>query len=482
MTSQPLPTHSTSILNINDVPSPPEHWLKGSLGRFDPEQFHTFLYQNSLLLGSIYKIHLMKKPMVVLTDPQVIQKILKQRPDTYRRASQMERVFTEMGVQGVFSAEGEQWQRYRKLMNPAFRTSQIKQFYATLNDITQRLCHAVADAGECFNFQQLIQRYTVDTTSMLSFGYDLNTLENPNSALQQHLCKIFPMIAVRNKAPIAYWKYFKLKKDRELDESLVFVRAQVAVFIDAAREKLAQKQLEANNSDQPVVAENMLESMLISRDENGLGFSDHELFGNVITLLLAGEDTTANTLAWAIDYLADHEDLQDRLYQEINQQLPSVDGCAPPLSWEQLDACPLVLGVIQESMRLKPVAPYIFLEGCEDTVIAGYNIPKGVLLTLLLSANSYDESIFEDALSFKPERWAQMSEQTLKQVNRDLMPFGGGARLCPGRLLSLVEMKIALIELLRRFKFSRAKGYGPAVERLTFTLIPDQLMVTAHKR
>lgn len=476
------PAAQAKPLTLKDLPSPAEHWLKGSIGRFDPEQLHNFLYQHSLELGSIFKIHLMKKPMVVLTEPKVIQKILKQRPDTYRRASQMESVFKDMGVHGIFSAEREQWQRYRKLMNPAFRSGQIKQFYQTLNSITQRLCDSVAEAGSCFNFQQLIQRYTVDTTSVLSFGYDINTLQNPDSELQQHLCKIFPMIAVRNKAPVAYWKWFKLKKDRELDQSLAFVRQQVATFIDSARDKLAQKQREKLDGNDEVLADNMLESMLLSRDENGVGFSDDELFGNVITLLLAGEDTTANTLAWAIDYLAEDEALQDRLYDEINQQLPLVDGKAPELRWDQLDSCPLVLGVIQESMRLKPVAPYVFLEGCEDTEISGYQIPKGVMLTLILSASSYDEDLFESAHSFKPERWGQMSEQALKQVNRDLMPFGGGARLCPGRLLSLVEMKIALIELLRRFKFSRAEGYGLAVERLKFTLIPDQLMVTAHKR
>lgn len=481
MTTQAL-LDTPVIQTLNDLPSPKEHWLKGSIGRYEPEQLHNYLYQNSLELGPIHKFHLMKKPVVVLTDPKAIQTILKKRPETYRRASQMEDVFKEMGIHGVFSAEGEQWQRYRKLMNPAFRTSQIKQFYDTLNTVTQRLCRAVSDISTAFNFQLLIQRYTVDTTSLLSFGYDINTLENPESELQQHLCKIFPMIATRNKAPVAYWRWFRLKKDRELDKSLQQVKQQVSVFIENARAKIDKKQRDSKGEGGEALADNMLESMLLSRDEKGQGFSDDELFGNVITLLLAGEDTTANTLGWAIDYLADNEPLQDRLYQEINENLPLVDGEAPVLSWDQLDACPLVLGVIQEAMRLKPVAPFLFLEGCDDSEVMGYQIPKGVLMMLVLSASSYDESLFDDALSFKPERWQTMTEQELKQVNKDLMPFGGGARLCPGRLLSLVEMKIALIELLRRFKFRRADGCGPAVERLKFTLIPDNLMVTAHKR
>lgn len=473
---------SLNPLNLSDLPTPPEHWLKGSIGRFKPEQLHRYFLDHAEQLGPIYKIHLLRKPCIVLTDAKAIQKIFKDRPHTYRRSKVMEKVFAEMGTHGIFTAEGDQWSRYRKLMNPAFRTGQIKQFYQSLGSITDRLIKALEQSPKVFNFQPLIQRYTVDITSLLSFGYDINTLDNPDNELQEHLCKIFPMISIRIKSPIPYWRWFKLKKDRDLDASLKVVHQQVAEFIEIAKAKLHQRQAQAADNSEEFLADNLLEAMLLSRDDNNEGFNDDELVGNVFTLLLAGEDTTANTLAWTVDFLADREDLQDQIFEEIEANLPRTNGEIAPLKFDQLDSCPLLLAVINESMRLRPAASILTMQGLEDSEVCGYHVPKDTPIFMHLSATSFDPDVFDQPNEFKPERWLSMSEAQLKQVNKDLMPFGGGTRLCPGRLLSLVEMKMALIEMLRRYRFTRPEGYSAGKELLNFTLMPDQVMVTVTAR
>jgi cytochrome P450 len=198
---------------------------------------------------------------------------------------------------------------------------------------------------------------------------------------------------------------------------------------------------------------------------------------------LAGEDTTANTLAWAIDYLVDKPALQDEMYAEIQANYPAATAEeSGALNYDDLDKFPLSFAAAQESMRLKPVAPYLYLEGYQDEVIEGYEIPKGTMLVALLSNEGFNAGLFPEPQAFKPQRWLNLSAETRKQYAAELMPFGFGARLCPGRQLSFVEMKLTLIELLRRYKFSRRPGYGPTKEIFAFTMVPDNLVVDVFPR
>lgn len=444
------------------IPKPKEHWLKGSLGLFLPEEFHLYLAKLSKDLGSIYKIHFLGKAIVVVSDSDTVGHILKSRPEQFRRVSQIETVFKELGVHGVFSADGDDWRRQRKLLNPAFKPSQVKKFYPGLRDITEGLCRVMKNQGE-FDFQKLIQRYTVDMTTMLAFGYDLNTLDNPDSELQKSLDVVFPRISERLKAPIPYWRWFKLKADREVESALAKIGESVNLFIDVAEKRLAA-------GKEPT---NILEALLLESQNQR-----EDIFGNAITLLLAGEDTTANTLSWAIYYLASHPELQELAWNEIEKNYPQ----GRKLDWDDLDNFPYVFGAIQESMRLKPVAPFLYLEPKEDVVIEGYEVPKGTMITALLSANNHVSELFNNPSAFDPSRWLDIDDETRKTHSSKLFPFGAGGRLCPGMQLSFVEMKLALIEMLRHFRFERPKDAGEVRESFEFTVRPKNLIVRAITR
>lgn len=450
------------VKSFKAIPKPKEHWLKGSIGLFQPEEFHLYLRKLRNNLGSIYKIHFMKKPVIVVSDSKTVFHILKNRPGKFRRVSQIEAVFKELGIHGAFSAEGSDWRRHRKLLNPSFKPSQLKKFYPSLQEITERLCGKIEEQNE-FDFQKLIQRYTVDITTLLAFGYNLNTLDNPESELQKSLDLVFPRVSQRLKTPFPYWRYFKLKCDRELDAALVKIRERVSVFIDAAQERL-------NNGKEP---SNILESMLSEKDHN-----PEDIFGNSITLLLAGEDTTAHSIAWAIYYLIKNPEMQALAQQEIDRQYPS----ERKLDWDDLDDFPYIFGAIQESIRLKPVVQYLYFEAKEDLTLNGYRVPKGVMITTLLSANSEVDELFNNPKAFEPKRWMGLDDQFKHDHANTLFPFGAGSRLCPGMQLAFVEMKLALIELLRNYTFEQVAEAGEVKESCEFTIRPKNLIVKATKR
>lgn len=449
---------------LKEMPKPDEYLIRGSLGKFRLEETHTYLTELTKSLGPIYRLRILSKRMVVVSDPIVVGQILKSRPEKFRRVRQIESVFSELGMHGTFSTEGESWHNHRKLLNPAFRPSTVKHYLSTIQTIVNRLCkvinrHADEEIDSApFDFQVLIQQFSVDVTSSLAFGFDLNTLENPESELQRAFEVIFTQIASRLKSPIPYWRYIKFQKDRELEKAMVLVKLTGKKFIQTATDRM-KGGAEPNS---------LLENMIYYGDA-----SSEDILGNVITLLLAGEDTTANTIAWVMHYLIDDLELQRDLFEEVDQHYPRNEV----LAWQDLGKFQLVNGAVKESIRLKPVAPLLYLEPTIDQEILGYNIPAGTMTTVLLSSSSFDSLVFENPSRFDPRRW--LNVEIDQAASGMLHPFGNGSRQCPGMQLALIEAKMVLIELIRQFEFSRVSA---TTESFEFTVKPRNLVVSAKRR
>jgi cytochrome P450 len=466
-------TQTPPALKFNQIPGPKSHFLLGNLTDFKLEKIHLFLENTVKEYGNIVKIKMANKPGVILSDPETVQKCLKRRPDAFRRFSAVESVFAEMGVDGVFSAEGERWKRHRELIMPAFKPAQVKAFYPILDKISKRLNVALANklstetAYEAVDIQAIFKNYTTDITTKLAFGVDTDCLGNKESELRNSLNTIFPITNERLKSPFPYWRFFKLAKDRQLERSLVTVKKHLAGYIANAQIKLTQ---DPNPS-------NILESMIIATNDQGEQFSEAELFANALTVLLAGEDTTANTLAWTIHYLANNPKIQENIHQEIINGLTEETP-----EYDQLENFPITFAAAQEAIRLKPVAPFMYMENINDEIIEGHHIPAGTLIFMMLNQQSSNEDLFPNAEQFNPMRWLDISSEQKRTFSKVLMPFGAGSRLCPGRLLSFIEMKAALITILKQYRFSQHKGEDNTEESFEFTLIPKGLRVNIYRR
>src|SRR6185503_18318537 len=331
-----------------------------------------------------------------------------------------------------------------------------------------RWLHA-AQARESIDLQADLMRYTVDVTAGLAFDADVNTIESGEDRIQRHLDKIFPALFRRLMAPFPYWRWLRMPFDRKLDKSLVELRQAVNEFITRAR---ARMDAEPARRAAPT---NLLEAMLAARDTEGSGVDDGDVAGNVLTMLLAGEDTTANTLAWMI-YLLGHN---PRAFERARSEVRSAMGGAPlPDQYEQLARLPFIDACINETMRLRPVAPIIILEAGRDSVVAGLRIPQGQLVMCLMRPGALDEKHFPDPQSFDPARWLEAGSRSASSAKRVAMPFGAGPRLCPGRYLAMLEMKMVMAMLLASFDIESV-GAGPhggePREHLAFTMYPEGL-------
>jgi cytochrome P450 len=200
-----------------------------------------------------------------------------------------------------------------------------------------------------------------------------------------------------------------------------------------------------------------------------------EVAGNVSTMLLAGEDTTSNSLAWLIWLLQQHPVALQRAREEVLRCAPSLEA----LTVEALGQLDFLDACVQESMRLKPAAPFISVEALESTTVGDVAIDKGTIVLCLMRDTSPENPHFENAPRFDPGRWLQES------VNRKaVMPFGAGPRICPGRYLALLEIKMAMTMLLARFdiaSIATAHG-GEPDERVAFAMSPETLHMRLRLR
>ena len=199
-------------------------------------------------------------------------------------------------------------------------------------------------------------------------------------------------------------------------------------------------------------------------------------------MLLAGEDTTANSMAWMLDLFQRNPACLEKVQAEVRTVMQGHDEFTPELlaNMEYLEAC------IHETMRLKPVAPFPAGAGAERNHggrCAGAQ--RGPDLEPVLRRDAVNETYFEKAAQFRPERWLGDMDGGKSSSGKSIaMPFGSGPRMCPGRYLALLEIKLCIGMLLNHFEIVevRPEGGGETHERMNFTMTPDDLVMKLAPR
>ena len=277
----------------------------------------------------------------------------------------------------------------------------------------------------------------------------------------------------RALAPFPYWRYVKLPADRALDRSIAVVTTSIDGFIAQARDRL--KADPARREHPP----NLLEAMIVAADAQGSGITGREVAGNVMTMLLAGEDTTANTISWMIYLLTRHPETLALAQAEVRAH-------AGDLSPERMAALDYVEACAHETMRLKPVGPFNSLVSLRECVIGDVRVPARAAVLCLMRRDSVDDRFVPQASSFQPERWLGTGgpAQAANSARRISMPFGAGPRVCPGRILAMLEIKMAMAVLLDRFDIESVAtpDGGEAREHMAFSMSPVGLSMRLRAR
>lgn len=463
--SAKLGATSAPLRAIADLGGPATVPFFGNMLQVDRNRVHQDIEALCKVHGRFFKLNFAGRTLLVVADHEASARILKDRPAGFQRSSQLNVAASSMGMDlGLFSAEGDAWSKQRRMVMASFAPQRIRAYFPAMLAVVTRLekrWHKAATQGVSIDLQADLMRYTIDTITGLAFGHNVNSLEADGDVIQRHLDEIFPALFGRLFSILPYWKLIKLPSDRRAERSVAEVNKAIDQFIVNARKRIAQ---DPTRRDNPT---DLLEAFVVAAESEGEQLTDADVKGNVLTMLLAGEDTTANTLAWLIYLLKQNPQTLAKAREEVMRVVP---GGLADFTTESMAELDYLEACAQEAMRLKPVAPFLPVEAKKDTIVGDIAVPAGTLVWNVLRHDSMSDKHVSDPDAFKPERWL-IENNGLKHLST---PFGSGPRVCPGRYLALLEIKMAMAMLLHSFEIDSVDTPDgqPARELMAFTMGP----------
>ncbi len=473
------PPQATTLRSLDDLPGPRGLPVLGNALDLKPKELHRIVDGWADEFGPMFVFRVATQRILTVSDAETIHQLLRDRPERFRRWRKIEGIATDIKADGLFTAESAKWRRQRKFVMHALNAGHVREFIPRLEEVAGRLRRRwwrAALAGTPFDAHADLTRFTVDVTSGLAFGKDLNSLEDQVDPIQNHLDKIFPAVARRLTALFPYWRYVQLPADREVADAVREIGKIIDGLIVETRARLVETPaLRAKPS-------NLLEALVAAQDKDDEGPSDDEISANVMTLLLAGEDTTANTLSYMIHFLMEYPHVQSAVQEEVDRvfglaEQPWQDPATP-------DRLQYIEAFANEAMRCKPVGGHIlFLEPNEDVQIQDVFVPKGTPILALNGHPGMQEANFAQAHEFRPERWLQAAQENAGAHNaKAFMPFGAGPRFCPGRQLAMLQIKMVMAMLCRDFEISHQADAQPLEDIYNFAVSPINVYAILRPR
>lgn len=337
----------------------------------------------------------------------------------------------ELFGNGLLTSEGEFWLRQRRLSQPAFHRTRIASYADVMVREAERRLDGWRD-GEVLDIHREMMETTLAIATRTLFGVDLG----PKMPVVADALDAF----IRQNAGISVWRLFlKLPTPTRL-RFLRGVRALDDIVYGIIRERRASG-----------MGDDLLSDLLRAQDEDGSFMTDQQLRDEVMTMLLAGHETTALALSWAWYLLVTHPEAQAELHQEVDRVL---SGRA--LAASDVARLAFTNNVIRETMRLYPPAWLMTRRAAEKVEIGGYVVPVGSNIIVSPWVTHRDARFFPSPEAFKPERWADERMQAVPKFA--YFPFGGGPRACIGNNFALMEASILLAAVAQRFQINLVAG------------------------
>jgi cytochrome P450 len=365
-----------------------------------------------------------------------IEALLTTQAKSFRKAGSLRSpFFARLVGNGLVTSEGDFWRRQRRLAQPAFHRQRISTYGEVMVDYAQRAIDKWRP-GEEIDISKDMTRLTLEIVVKTLFNADVSNDADHVGAMLSEVVKPFASQAtlkwiLDNRLPTpGHRRYFKAVS--EIDR-IVF-----RIISDRR----------ASKSDEG----DLLSMLLQAQDDDGSQMNDAQLRDEVMTLFLAGHETTALALSWSWYLLATHPEAEAKFHAEIDEVLqgrvPTVDDLRK-LTYTEM--------IAKEAMRLYPPAYAVGREALEDTEIGGFRVPKGSQVFAFQWVTHRDERYFERPDKFEPERWTPERSERLPKYA--YFPFGGGPRQCIGNYFAMMEVVLLLATIGQRFRFSLAPNH-----------------------
>jgi cytochrome P450 len=404
--------------------------LLPALSPFDPDPL-AFGLRIARQFGDIAHYQLGPLHVYQLNHPDLVRQILVEQPERFLKPRLLKRAFRPFAGDGLFTSDGALWKQQRKLIQPAFHHRQLELYGDVMVENAIRMIESFMD-GQVREISAEMAKLTLGVVVKSLFGADL-----PPEAgeIGQSMLAVLDAANERLNSVLRIPSWVPTRRNLRERRALAELDAMFHVLIQAHRTSPERH--------------NDLLSMLLAAvdEERGARMSDQQLRDEMMTLFLAGHETTANALTWTWYLLSRHSWVEAKLLEELRRVLA---GRAPAVA--DLPKLPYTEMVIREAVRLYPPAPGIAREPIEDVSIGGYDVPKGSLVILNTYALQRDGRFFIDPERFDPERFAPGWEERIPRYA--YLPFGGGPRVCIGNAFAMMEARLIVATVAQCYQLS----------------------------
>ena len=380
-------------------------------------------------------------PFVITWNTEFCKQIFIKDRETFTKFIPIKSIMDLFG-NSVAIVDGEEWKKQREILNPSFKLDYIKSLTITFINYSEKLCFMLEDFAKTSNIflpYDWMSKFTLDNLGKAGFGFEFQCLDNIDT--HSDIYNAYTVLAESIIDPLRILPFYDdlpLKKNKKFKESR-------KVFFDWAKQMIDKKRELQLNNTQSDETPDLLDAMVSAHDKDGL--SDNELLQNIFLFFTAGHETTSGSLTGVLYYLSKYPDLQEECYEEINTIIGNNE-----LSHVNVKKLTILNNVINETMRLLNPARSLIRKTACDCNLGDYFIPKGSAISVGIRNLHLDPDTWgPDANEFSIDRWSP--ERVKERPSIAYMPFGYGPRICLGMNFALLEMRIALVYLLRKFKF-----------------------------
>jgi cytochrome P450 len=395
--------------------------------------------------GDTYRVQQTNGHLYVTRDADHARDILVTHATAFDKQHSAFQLLARVLGDGLVTSDGEHWRRQRRLTQPAFARPRMQQYSELMVEEAARACSQLAQRSQ-IDLSREMNRLTLRVVTRSLFGQVWDD-DGETAATMVELNRLF--------LTPPQWLRVWPGAQRRFDRTVAQLDAIMDRIIAAKRDELTRP--DAATGD-------LMSTLMLARDEHGQALSSRDLRDQLLTLYLAGHETTSHALTWTLYLLTQHPDvcakLQDELAQVLGGRLPTFDD---------LPALPYTEQVIKEGLRLYPPAFTLPRRACADTQIGPYSVAKGDEVVVWVYHVHRDPRVYPEPERFRPERFSAQQEATRPKYA--YLPFGAGQRACIGQMFAMLEAQLILATLLSRLRFEYAAKRAPRI-RLGVTLAP----------
>ncbi len=408
--------------------------------------------------GDIVRVRYGPVTSVYVNHPDLIQEFLVKQSKNFRKDDILKRAFRSYTGESIFTSDDEVWRKQRKLMQPAFHSQRIGNYADDIVNLTQDTI-SNWNHGDVVDIKEIIPDLTSKIILKTMFGMeDDSHYQMISDALNQFFQFAAEDVTASSSPPM----WLPTPRNQKIKTVMATLKTLYQEVIDEWR-KIGE-----DRGD-------LLSMLMLAQYDDGSTMSDDQIMSELNTIFIAGHETTANTIIFALTTLSDYPDIVDKLRAELSTVL---EDC--PAKLTDLKSLTYSAQIIKETQRLFPSALGVGRVSSDNVEIGGNHISKGSLVVTTIYGLHRDGAIYPNPLTFDPDRWTPEFEEQLHRYA--YIPFGAGPRICLGNQFAIMEMQLILATLYQHCTLTLHGGVK-VTPSYNFTLNPgaDQVLMDVHR-